>query len=86
MGNGGRMPGLTWASLKKNPMLIPLFFCIGGGALGATLYSLRLALKSPEVTWFPKKNTEPWNEYRDKTYKFVKVQDSLPQKSPAPEY
>ncbi|XP_003706211.1 NADH dehydrogenase (ubiquinone) MLRQ subunit [Megachile rotundata] len=86
MGGGGRMPGLSWASLKKNPMLIPLFFCLGVGATGATLYTIRLAVKSPEVTWHPNKNTEPWNDYKDRSYKFIKVQDTLPQKSPAPEY
>lgn len=36
---------------------------------GAVVYLTRLAVKNPEVTWHPKKNQEPWEEYKDKTYK-----------------
>lgn len=36
---------------------------------GAGFYLTRLAMKNPEVTWHPKKNQEPWEEYKQKTYK-----------------
>lgn len=49
--------------------LIPLFVCLGVGMVGAGFYLTRLAMRSPEVTWHPKKNQEPWEEYKDKTYK-----------------
>ncbi|XP_053980481.1 cytochrome c oxidase subunit NDUFA4 [Hylaeus volcanicus] len=79
------MRGLTMSSLKKNPMLIPLFFCIGVGALGSSFYLFRLAVRNPDVTWTPGKNTEPWNEYKDKQYKFHMIHNKNA-KSPAPEY
>ena len=82
---GGKMQGLTIASLKKHPMLLPLFFCIGVGACGSSLYLLRLAVRNPDVSWFPSKNNEPFNEYRDKEYKFITVHHRNA-KSPAPEY
>ncbi|CAL1536753.1 unnamed protein product [Lymnaea stagnalis] len=45
------MPGLTVASLKKHPSLIPLFVCVGGGMAWAAYYIYRLAAKSPDVGW-----------------------------------
>lgn len=36
---------------------------------GAGFYLTRLAMKNPEVTWHPKKNQEPWEAYKEKTYK-----------------
>lgn len=36
---------------------------------GAAFYLTRLAVKNPEVTWHPKKNQEPWEEYKSKQYK-----------------
>ncbi|KAK6617547.1 hypothetical protein RUM44_005135 [Polyplax serrata] len=63
------MKGLTWESLKKTPSLIPLFIAIGVGIGGAAFYPLRCALKNPEVVW-NKSNNEPWNEYKNKEYKF----------------
>uniref|UniRef100_A0A8W7PQ96 NADH dehydrogenase [ubiquinone] 1 alpha subcomplex subunit 4 n=1 Tax=Anopheles coluzzii TaxID=1518534 RepID=A0A8W7PQ96_ANOCL len=66
------MQGLTMASLKKNPALIPLYVCIAMGSAGAVFYTLRLALKSPEVTWSRKNNPEPWEEYRNKQHKVTR--------------
>ncbi|CAK9794647.1 NADH dehydrogenase [ubiquinone] 1 alpha subcomplex subunit 4-like 2 [Anthophora quadrimaculata] len=83
---GGKMQGLTWASLKKNSMLFPLFFCIGMGALGSSCYLLRLAFRSPDVTWYSKKNPEPWNEYKDKDYKFISIQDKTNFRATPPQY
>ncbi|XP_026812403.1 cytochrome c oxidase subunit NDUFA4-like [Rhopalosiphum maidis] len=79
------MPGMTIESLKKHKSLIPLFFCLGIGMAGAGFYLTRLAMKSPEVTWHPKKNQEPWEEYKQKTYKFYST-SSDPPVSPAPKY
>ncbi|KAG7213769.1 hypothetical protein KM043_002992 [Ampulex compressa] len=81
------MQGLSFGSLKKHPALVPLFFCVGFGAMTATLYTLRLAVKSPEVTWMPKTNTEPWNDYKEKQYKIISSNvDFKKVKSPLPEY
>ena len=49
--------------------LVPLFFCLGLGVAAATLYTMRLAVKNPDVSWNKKKNPEPWNEYKNKQYK-----------------
>ena len=34
-----------------------------------TLYTMRLALTSPDVTWDRKGNPEPWQKYAEKQYK-----------------
>ncbi|XP_025424322.1 cytochrome c oxidase subunit NDUFA4 [Sipha flava] len=79
------MPGMTIESLKKHKSLIPLFACLGVGMVGAAFYLARLAIKSPEVTWHPKDNQEPWEAYKQKTYKFYST-SSDPPVSPAPKY
>lgn len=43
------MKGLTTASLKAHPSLIPLFVFLGAGMVGATAYTIRLATQSPDV-------------------------------------
>ncbi|XP_043801884.1 cytochrome c oxidase subunit NDUFA4 [Apis laboriosa] len=82
----GKMQGLTKESLKKNSMLLPLFFCIGFGAFAATGYLLRLALRSPDVTWNTRTNPEPWNEYKDKDYKFINIRDTTKYRATPPQY
>ncbi|VVC34815.1 NADH-ubiquinone reductase complex 1 MLRQ subunit [Cinara cedri] len=79
------MPGLSIESLKKHKSLIPLFVVLGIGMSGAAFYLTRLAMKNPEVTWHPKKNQEPWEEYKQKQYKFYTT-ISEPPVSPAPKY
>ncbi|XP_043504221.1 cytochrome c oxidase subunit NDUFA4 [Polistes fuscatus] len=83
---GPILAGLTLSSLKKNYPLIPLFVALGVGIAGATFYSLRLALRNPDVTWSLKKNPEPWQEYRDKQYKFYSTVDYKEHANKAPEY
>ncbi|NP_001165794.1 NADH dehydrogenase [ubiquinone] 1 alpha subcomplex subunit 4 [Nasonia vitripennis] len=80
------MQGLTPSSLKKHPALIPLFVCLGVGCTGAALYTLRLATRNPDVTWNPKKNPEPWQDYAEKQYKFMNPSGLDVPKSPAPKY
>lgn len=64
------MQGLSLKSLKKHPSLIPLFVSLGIGVAFASLYTLRLATKNPDVTWDRKNNPEPWQAYAEKQYKF----------------
>ncbi|EZA48285.1 hypothetical protein DMN91_003266 [Ooceraea biroi] len=82
------MQGLNLSSLKKNPALVPLYFCMGLGGAAAALYLLRLALRSPDVSWRNKKEAEPWNDYKDKQYKFytTKSWDENAPKTKPPEY
>ncbi|XP_012286647.1 cytochrome c oxidase subunit NDUFA4 [Orussus abietinus] len=81
------MQGLDLKSIKKHPSLIPLFVCLVAGGLGAGFYILRLATRNPDVSWSQKKNPEPWQEYRDKQYKFYSpVRDYSKQECPAPKY
>lgn len=47
--------------------LIPLHICLGAGVVLATAYTLRLALKNPDVQWNKKK--DPNEAYREKQYK-----------------
>ncbi|CAL1677594.1 unnamed protein product [Lasius platythorax] len=82
-----KMQGTSFTSLKKHPALMPLYFCIGLGGAMAFVYTLRLALRNPDVSWSNKKEAEPWNYYKDKQYKFYAPQtDYKDLKSPAPEY
>ncbi|PSN46076.1 Cytochrome c oxidase subunit NDUFA4 [Blattella germanica] len=81
------MKGLSLSSLKSHPALIPLYVCVGMGCAGAFYYTLRLATRSPEVSWNKKTNPEPWNEYSDKQHKFYSpVRDYSTTKTLAPKY
>lgn len=53
--------------------LFPLYLCIAAGGAGALFYTLRLALRNPDVSWINKKEAEPWNYYKDKHYKVTRV-------------
>ncbi|XP_036615912.1 NADH dehydrogenase [ubiquinone] 1 alpha subcomplex subunit 4-like 2 [Trichosurus vulpecula] len=60
--------------IKRNPGLIPLISFIGLGMGSAALYLLRLALRSPDVSWDRKNNPEPWNRLSpNDQYKFLAV-------------
>ncbi|KAJ1520767.1 hypothetical protein ONE63_003862 [Megalurothrips usitatus] len=67
----GKFPGTSIASLKQRKELIPVWVCIGFGAFLSGAYTLRLALKSPDVTWNRNSNPEPWQEYEHKNYKII---------------
>ncbi|CAL7934749.1 unnamed protein product [Xylocopa violacea] len=47
---------------------------------------LRLAFRSPDVTWSFKKNPEPWNDYKSKEYKFLSIQDKTKFQATPPQY
>lgn len=51
------------------PQLIPLFLCLGAGVAMSALYTLRLAVKNPDVTWKHVANPEPQKEWADRQYK-----------------
>ncbi|KAK3584409.1 hypothetical protein CHS0354_023251 [Potamilus streckersoni] len=63
------MKGLTIASIKKHPSLIPLFFFVGSGCLFAGLYTLRLCLYSPDVSIDRKNNPFPYLKW-DPTHQY----------------
>uniref|UniRef100_A0A8C6CCP8 NDUFA4 mitochondrial complex associated like 2 n=1 Tax=Monodon monoceros TaxID=40151 RepID=A0A8C6CCP8_MONMO len=50
-----------YRQIKRHPGLIPMIGFIGLGMGSATLYLLRLAVRSPDVCWDRKNNPEPWN-------------------------
>ncbi|XP_011160396.1 cytochrome c oxidase subunit NDUFA4 [Solenopsis invicta] len=83
-----KMQGMSFASVMKNPALFPLYFCVGVAATGATLYTLRLAFRATDVSWVNKREAEPWNYYKDKSYKFLHFSKDEPRqaKCQAPEY
>jgi len=80
------MQGLTIASLKKNPSLIPLYGFMALGAALAALYTGRLALKNPDVSW--SKGSDSNEAYRNKQYKFYNARgvDWSTYECPAPDY
>ncbi|CAB3226808.1 unnamed protein product [Arctia plantaginis] len=81
------MQGLSIESLKKHKALIPLYVCVGVGCAGAMFYLGRLATRNPDVTWNRKTNPEPWQEYKDKQYKFYSPNiDYSKTPSPAPKF
>ncbi|XP_071521814.1 cytochrome c oxidase subunit NDUFA4 [Panulirus ornatus] len=81
------MQGISLSSLKKHPALIPLYVCLGAGAVMAFGYTLRLAVKNPDVTWNRVTNPEPQQEYAEKQYKFYSpVRDYSTYRAPVPKY
>jgi len=56
------MKGLTAASLKAHPSLIPLFVCCGVGVAGAAYYIGRLCTRCPDVSWNKRDEVMPWNK------------------------
>ena len=63
----GRMPGMTFASLKKHYDLIPILMIIGLAIVYPAVYTARLALKATDVTWTKEK--EPYEMWAAKEYK-----------------
>ncbi|CAH3930567.1 cytochrome c oxidase subunit NDUFA4 [Pieris rapae] len=81
------MQGLSFQSLKKHKALIPLFVCVGLGCGASVFYTLRLATRNPDVSWNKRTNPEPWEEYRNRQYKFYSPNiDYSKEHSPAPKY
>ncbi|XP_039750537.1 cytochrome c oxidase subunit NDUFA4 [Pararge aegeria] len=81
------MQGLSIQSLKKHKALIPLYVCVGLGCGASLFYIIRLATRSPDVSWNKRTNPEPWQEYRNKQYKFYSpIRDYSKEESPAPKY
>ncbi|CAH0559330.1 unnamed protein product [Brassicogethes aeneus] len=80
------MQGLSIQSLKRHKALIPLYFCTALGCLGAGFYTLRLALRNPDVQW--NRDGQISNEeFRAKQYKFYSPNvDYSKLESPAPKY
>ncbi|XP_019881983.1 cytochrome c oxidase subunit NDUFA4 [Aethina tumida] len=80
------MQGLSLQSLKKHKALIPLYFCVGLGCLGAGFYTFRLAVRNPDVQW-DRRGDISNEEFRAKQYKFYSPNvDYSKLESPAPKY
>jgi len=43
---------------------VPLFACVGGGALFAAWYVGRLATQNPDCVWFKGSNPHPWQNIK----------------------
>ncbi|CAL8073956.1 unnamed protein product [Orchesella dallaii] len=67
------LSGLTISSIKKYPAIIPLYVMLAAGVVLAASAVTRTLLKNPEVSFNRKGNPEPWNDYKDKQYKFFGV-------------
>merc|ERR1712071_571370 len=80
------MQGLSIASLKRHPALMPLFAALGFGVGLSAFYTLRLATRNPDVTWRRTSNPEPWEEFRTAQYKFMNTANHDYTKSPAPKF
>ncbi|XP_037029251.1 cytochrome c oxidase subunit NDUFA4 [Bradysia coprophila] len=79
------MQGMSIASLKKHPALIPLYVCTAVGMAGALYYTIRLATRNPDVAWDRSKLSN--EAYRNKQYKFYSpIRDYSNIDSPAPKY
>ncbi|KAJ8961774.1 hypothetical protein NQ318_021375 [Aromia moschata] len=80
------MQGMSLTSLKKHKALIPLYVCVGIGCLGAGFYTLRLAVRNPDVQW-NRSGQISNEEFREKQYKFYSPNvDYSKLESPAPKY
>ncbi|KAK4292985.1 hypothetical protein Pmani_016262 [Petrolisthes manimaculis] len=80
------MQGLSIASLKRHPALIPLYVFLGAGVAMSALYTFRLATKNPDVSWNRDTNPEPQRAYTNKRYKFMDTRPEGNYESPAPNY
>merc|ERR1712142_755574 len=81
------MQGLTFASLKRHPALIPLYVCLGAGVGMSAFYTLRLATRNPDVSWNRTGNPEPQQAYMNKQYKFYSpIRDYSTYKVDIPNY
>jgi len=69
-----KLTGLTWSEMKHHYSVIPMWGLTIIAVAMAGTYVYRLASKHPEVSW-TKKNSEPWNDYRNQQYKFRNVND-----------
>ncbi|XP_070547074.1 cytochrome c oxidase subunit NDUFA4-like [Ptychodera flava] len=58
------MQGFSLRTLKGHYSLVPLFACVGGGALFAAYYLLRLATTNPDATWNRSSNPYPWTKIK----------------------
>ncbi|OQR66850.1 NADH dehydrogenase 1 alpha subcomplex-like [Tropilaelaps mercedesae] len=70
-----KMKSFSMEGMKKAPALIPLLAIVGTGVVGAVLYTIRLAVKNPDVSWDKKRNLEPWQKYENKQYKLWSSKD-----------
>jgi hypothetical protein len=61
---------MTLASLKHHVALQPLFAIMAGGVVFVAVYVGRLALKGPDVQWKRHELNEPWDNLKDKQFKF----------------
>ncbi|XP_077286318.1 NADH dehydrogenase (ubiquinone) MLRQ subunit [Arctopsyche grandis] len=81
------MKGFSVSGMKQHPSLIPLFAFVGFGCAVAGLYTLRLASRSPDVSWNRQTNPEPFQEYKQKQYKLYNAgNDDVTVKSEAPKF
>ncbi|KAJ3654511.1 hypothetical protein Zmor_014455 [Zophobas morio] len=80
------MQGMSFQSLKRHKALIPLYVCVGLGCVGAIGYTLRLALRNPDVQWNRSGDISN-EEFRAKQYKFYSPNiDYKKLEPPAPKY
>ncbi|XP_067127511.1 NADH dehydrogenase [ubiquinone] 1 alpha subcomplex subunit 4-like 2 [Centruroides vittatus] len=80
------MGGFSLQTFKRHPSLIPLVVIVGSGMVMSAAYLLRLALKSPDVSWDRKNNPEPWQHYEGKQYKFYSPLTDYSKKPERPEF
>ncbi|XP_037072792.1 normal mucosa of esophagus-specific gene 1 protein-like [Pollicipes pollicipes] len=80
-----RSPLFSMATMKKNPALIPLATLVGLAVLGDSLFALRTLIKVPEVQ-YRKRDTEPWEDYRNKEYSLYNPRGLERDKCPAPDF
>jgi len=83
----GKFPGLTIASLKQHPAIIPIWGVFIAGGFAASYYTFRLAVYNPDVKWSKSAGThaEANERYRNKQYKFKDTYD-YSKGNPAPDY
>ena len=66
--------GWYWYQFQSSIFqLIPLFVALGFGVSLSTFFTLRTALKNPDVSWDRKNNPEPNQHYADKPFKVLQL-------------
>ncbi|XP_037093081.1 cytochrome c oxidase subunit NDUFA4-like [Pollicipes pollicipes] len=80
------LKNFSLAGLRQNYALIPLVAMLGAALTGVVAFSLRTALRTPDVSYRKQQNPEPWNEYRDKEYRLYNPKNIPKDHCPAPKF
>lgn len=76
---------LSFATMRKHPALYPIAAIVTLAVVGDSLFAIRALLKTPEVQYV-KRETSPWEDYRDKQFSLYNARGLKRDECPAPKF